>query len=155
MKLAEFQDAIDRRGSDLSAWPAEPRVAAERLLAAEPAARARLAAAQRLDHLIARGMTAQPASLDAAAARVLARLPRELPPQRRFAPSWPMALLDVDLAPSRLRIAALAGVACLGVVLGLLGPDVDARDVRFVVAASADPDLAAVFEPEPLTGVRP
>jgi hypothetical protein len=155
MKLAELQHLIDSRGSDLSAWPDELRGAAERLVAAEPAARARLRQAQRLDDLIGRGMTAPSPSLDAAAARVLARLPRELPRQRRFALSWPMALLDVDLAPSRLRIAALAGVACLGVVLGLFGPDVDARDARFVVAASAEPDLAAVFEPEPLTGVRP
>src|SRR5262249_25406751 len=75
--------------------------------------------------------------------------------QRRFALSWPTALLDVDLAPSRLRLATLAGVACLGVILGLFAPDVDARDAHFVVASSAEPDLAAVFEPEPLTGVRP
>jgi hypothetical protein len=155
MKLAEFQDAIDIHGGDLAAWPDELRIAAERLLADQPAARTRLEAARRLDDVIARGMSAQRASLDAAAARVLARLPRELPPQRRFALSWPTALLDVDLAPSRLRIAALAGVACLGVMLGLFGPDVDARDVRFVVATSGEPDLAAVFEPEPLTGVRP
>jgi hypothetical protein len=155
MKLAEFQDVLDRRGSDLAAWPDELRVAAERLVAAEPAARARLDAARRLDDFLARGMKVEPASLDRAVARVLARLPRELPRQRRFALSWPMALLDVDLAPSRLRVAALAGVACLGVVLGLFGPDVDAWDVRFVVAASAEPDLAAVFEPEPLTGVGP
>jgi hypothetical protein len=155
MTRAEFQHLIDIRGSDLSGWPDELRVAAERLVAADPAARARLDAARRLDEFIARGMTVEPASLDPAVARVVARLPRELPPQRRFALSWPMALLDVDLAPSRLRIAALAGVACLGVVLGLFGPDVDARDVRFVVAASGEPDLATVFEPEPLTGVRP
>jgi hypothetical protein len=155
MNLAEFQHLTDTRGSDLSAWPDELRVAAERLLAAEPAARARLREAQRLDDFLARGLKPRPASLDAAAARVLARLPRELPRQRRFALSWPMALLDVDLAPSRLRIAALAGVACLGVMLGLFGPDVDARDVRFVVAAASSELDLAVFEPEPLTGVRP
>jgi hypothetical protein len=155
MTLAEFQHLIDIRGSDLAAWPDELRVAAERLLAADPTAQASLRQAQRLDGLLARGLKAPPASLDPAVARVLARLPRELPPQRRFVLSWPMALLDVDLAPSRLRIATLAGVACLGVVLGLFGPDVDASDARFVVAASTEPDLAAVFEPEPLTGVRP
>jgi hypothetical protein len=155
MKLAEFQHLIDSRGSDLSAWPDELRIAAERLLAAEPLAQARLREAQRLDDFLARALKVEPASLAPAVARVLARLPRELPRQRRFALSWPMALLDADLAPSRLRIAALAGVACLGVVLGLFGPDVDARDARFVVAASAEPDLSAVFEPEALTGVRP
>ena len=155
MTLAEFQHLIDARGSDLSAWPDELRVAAQHLAAAEPAARARLEAGERLDNLIARGLRAQPAARDAAVGRVLARLPRELPRQRRFALSWPTALLDVDLAPSRLRLATLAGVACLGVILGLFAPDVDARDAHFVVASSAEPDLAAVFEPEPLTGVRP
>lgn len=155
MRLTEFQHLIDTRGSDLAAWPDELRVAAQHLLAAEPAAQRCLEAARRLDGLIARGMAAPSGSSDAAVARVLARLPRELPRQRRFALSWPLALLTVDLAPSRLRIAALAGVAGLGVILGLFGPDVDARDGRFVVAASSEPDLAAVFEPEPLTGVRP
>jgi hypothetical protein len=155
MRLTEFQHLVDTRGSDLTAWPDELRVVAERLLAAEPAAQARLDAARRLDDLIGRTMVASSASSDAAVARVLARLPRDLPRQRRFALSWPLALLTVDLAPARLRIAALAGVAGLGVILGLFGPDVDARDGRFVVAASSEPDLAAVFEPEPLTGVRP
>jgi len=155
MRLTEFQHLVDTRGSDLTAWPDELRVAAECLLAAEPAAQARLDAARRLDDLIGRTMAAPSASSDAAVARVLARLPRELPRQRRFALSWPLALLTADLAPARLRIAARAAVAGLGVILGLFGPDVDARDGRFVVAASSEPGLAAVFEPEPLTGVRP
>ena len=155
MKVAEFQDLLDAHGADLSAWPDGLRIAAERLVATEPAARACLLAAQRIEGLIGRGMNARSRPVDdAAAARVLNALARGLPRQRRFALAWPAALLDVDLAPARLRIAALAGIACLGVVLGLFGPDIGAGDTGFAVA-SAEASLAAVFEPEPLTGVRP
>jgi len=152
MKLDEFRDRLDAHGADLSAWPQAQRVAAERLVASDPAARVALHDAQQLDRLIARSLSA--GSTDAAAGRVLAKLARPLPPQRRSLLSWawPAALLDVDLAPARLRIAALAGVAALGVVLGLFGPDV--TDASVVVASASEPDLA-VFEPEPLTGVRP
>ena len=157
MKVAEFQDLLDAHGADLAAWPDGLRSAAERLVATEPAARACLHAAQRIEDLIGRGMNARSRPVDdAAAARVLRALARDLPRQRRFALAWPAALLDVDLAPARLRIAALAGIACLGVVLGLFGPDIGAGDTGFTVAsASSETSLAAVFEPEPLTGVRP
>jgi hypothetical protein len=151
MRLDEFRDRLDALGADLSAWPELQRAAAERLIAGDAAARAALREAQHLDRLITRSMAG---STDASAGRVLARLARPLPPQRRSRLSWawPAALLDVDLAPARLRIAALAGVAALGVVLGLFGPDV--TDASVVVASAGEPDLA-VFEPEPLTGVRP
>jgi hypothetical protein len=152
MKLDEFRDRLDAHGADLSAWPEAERAAAERLLAGDPAARVALHDAQQLDRLIARSLSA--GSTDAAAGRVLAALARPLPPQRRSLLSWawPAALLDVDLAPARPRIAALAGVAALGVVLGLFGPDV--TDASVVVASASEPDLT-MFEPEPLTGVRP
>jgi hypothetical protein len=152
MKLDEFRDRLDAHGADLSAWPEAQRAAADRLLADDPAAHAALQEVRQLDRLIARSV--QGGSTDASAARVLARLAQPLPPQRRSRLSWawPAALLEVDLAPARLRIAALAGVAALGVVLGLFGPDV--TDASVVVASAGEPDLA-VFEPEPLTGVRP
>jgi hypothetical protein len=151
MKLDEFRDRLDAHGADLSAWPEAQRAAADRLLADDPAAHAALQEVRQLDRLIAASVSG---ATDASAGRVLARLARPLPPQRRSRLSWawPAALLDVDLAPARLRIAALAGVAALGVVLGLFGPDV--TDASVVVASAGEPDLA-VFEPEPLTGVRP
>jgi anti-sigma factor RsiW len=151
MKLDEFRDWLDAHGADLSAWPEAQRAAADRLLADDPAAHAALQEVRELDRLIAASVSG---AHDASAGRVLARLARPLPPQRRSRLSWawPAALLDVDLAPARLRIAALAGVAALGVVLGLFGPDV--TDASVVVASAGEPDLA-VFEPEPLTGVRP
>jgi hypothetical protein len=161
MRLAEFQDLLDAYGPNPSAWPDALRSHAERLLAAEPAARVRLDAAQRFDRLIARHVSAPTASLDAAAGRVLRALAGELPRQRGrrqrgFALSWPTWLLQFDFAPARLRIAALAGVAALGVALGLVGPDVGSAESRLAVGlSSSEINLAAVFEPEPLTGVRP
>jgi hypothetical protein len=156
MTLAEFRDLVDARGTDIAAWPDQLRIPAERLLAGEPAAQAWLRQARRLDGLIARGVQASSAPADAAAARVLNRMARQLPPQRRFAVAWPAALLEFDLAPARLRIAALVAVACLGVAIGLFAPDLGAGEGTFVIAsASSDSSLAAVFEPEPLTGVRP
>lgn len=155
MTLEEFRDRLDAQGADLSAWPRAQRAAAEHLLAAEPAARAWLLRARQFDGLIARSMKAGSTSPDVSADRVLAALARPLPPQRRSLLSWawPAALLDVDLAPARLRIAALGGVACAGIVLGLFGPDV--TDVGRTSAATTETNLAAVFEAEPLTGVRP
>jgi len=156
MTRAEFQDLVDIHGTDLAAWPQQARAAAERHLSGDPAARAHLAAACRMDDLIVRSLRASPGSADAATGRVLSALARDLPRQRRFALTWPAALLDVDLAPSRLRLAALAAVAGLGILLGLLGPDVGPGDGGFALAsATGETNLAAMFEPEPLTGARP
>lgn len=155
MKLNELQDALDVHGCDLATWPDELREIAERLVASEPAAASCVARARRLDRLIACSLSGEGTHADEAAARLLGRLPRELPAQRRFAFSWPMALLDVDLAPSRWRFAALGLVAFLGVALGLFAPDFDASDTGFLSGAAAETTLAAMFDPEPLTGVRP
>jgi len=156
MNADEFRDRLDHLGAEISAWPDQDREAAERLLASDPAARAHLGAARRMDDLISHAM--QPGSPVAAASadRVLRAVSQPLPRQRRSPLwwAWPAALLEVDLAPARLRIAALAGVAVLGITLGLLGPDIASSDGGFAVA-SASSDLAAVFDPEPLTGVRP
>ena len=155
MKLVEFQHLLDAHGAHLSAWPDELRAAAEHLVATEPAAQTCLQEALRIDRLIVRGISTKAKPADASAARVLAALGRELPPQRRSVLSWPAALLAFDFAPARLRIAALGAVACLGMMLGLFGPDI-AGDARFAVAlASPETNLAVMFEPEPLTGVTP
>jgi len=155
MTPEEFRDRLDAHGADLSAWSPAQRAAAEHLLAAEPAARAWLLRARQFDNLIERAMKAGSTSQDVSGDRVLAALARPLPPQRRSLLSWawPAALLDVDLAPARLRIAVLGGVACAGIVLGLFGPDL--TDVGRTGPATAEMNLAAVFEAEPLTGVRP
>src|SRR5262245_62416089 len=103
MTLAEFQDLLDAHGVHLSLWPDDLRERAEQLIASEPAARRRFADAQRFERLIARQMNVQPRALEASAGRVVRTLAGELPRQRgsrrRFALSWPSALLGFDLAP--------------------------------------------------------
>jgi hypothetical protein len=155
MNIAEFQDRLDAHGGDLAGWPEEARRAAERLVASDAAARSALDQARRLDDLLAGAAERHAAADQAAAARVLAALPAPLPRQRRHALSWawPAALLEADLGPARWRLAALAGVAGLGVVLGLFGPDFG--DGGIAATASPETTLAALFEAEPLTGVRP
>jgi hypothetical protein len=156
MNLAEFLDLLDARGGDLSAWPDADRVRGEHLLAANPQARAALAKARSLEDLIARTIKAEGMAVDAAVVRIRQAFARELPPQRRYRLAWPAALLGVDLAPARLRIAVLLVGACLGLALGLFGPDLGSSDAGTVIAStSAETSVAAMFEPEPLTGARP
>jgi hypothetical protein len=89
---------------------------------------------------------------DASAARVIAKLHGALPPQKR---SWfrslPELLLDWQFAPAWPRMAALAGCAALGLIAGSAGLD------RFVpLQQGARSDVTQfLFEPEPLTGLRP
>jgi hypothetical protein len=89
---------------------------------------------------------------EASIARVMAKLHGTLPPQKR---SWfrslPELLLDWQFAPAWPRMAALAGCAALGLLAGTAGID---RIGRFVPGAHSDM-TQALFEPEPLTGLRP
>jgi hypothetical protein len=116
---------------------------------------------RRLDALIAREFAAGPEPRDdALAAHVLAAIEsRPLPPQRdaRLWRWWPLALLDLELRPAWPRVAALASAGALGVAIGLFGADASMFKRHWSAAASvAETDLAAlVFDPEPVTGVRP
>jgi hypothetical protein len=80
-------------------------------------------------------------------ARVIAKLRGPLPQQKR--PTlWPQFLLDWQLTPAWPRMAALAGCAALGFIVGSATID--------HLAAPAHADLTLIaFEPEPLTGLRP
>lgn len=84
-----------------------------------------------------------------AAERILARL---MPLPRQKAPLWriPNVLLGWDFAPAWSRVAALAGCAMLGFIVGMAGLDrrFDNLDAPFVVASNADMD-AALFGSEP------
>ena len=159
MNVTQLVERLHANGADLSAWPEQERASAERLMAAEPQARAAYDQARRLDDMLARELSVVPnvAKDDALAAHVLAALgSRPLPPQRRSILSgwWPTALLDVDLTPAWPRVTALACAGAVGVALGLFGADVSMLQMRG--SAAAETDLAAlVFDPEPVTGVRP
>src|SRR5215831_904154 len=98
----------------------------------------------------------QTAHDDAAVQRVLKRLSGPLPRQKL---SWwrlPGVLLDWQFAPAWPRVAALAGCAALGFVIGIAGVDrrFDGGGPPFTVANNSDIG-SIVFEPEALTGARP
>ena len=81
-------------------------------------------------------------------ARVMAKLTGPLPPQKR-ATWWPQLLLDWQFTPAWPRMAALAGCAALGFVVG-------SATIDRVTAPYAGTDFTLIaFEPEPLTGLRP
>jgi anti-sigma factor RsiW len=156
---ARLQHLLDVYGAELARWPQAQRSAAERLVAADPAAAAARARARELDRLIAR----DPLPADAGeAARVIHRIEtRRLPPQRRrfLWRRWPTELLDLDFAPAWPRLAALAGVAAVGFMIGLtdlagpLAPSASGDEGATVVA---DSDIGAVvFAPDPLPETRP
>jgi hypothetical protein len=80
-------------------------------------------------------------------AQVIAKLSGPLPRQKR--PTfWPQLLLDWQFTPAWPRMAALAGCAALGFMVGSSTID------RLIAPANTDLTLIA-FEPEPLTGLRP
>lgn len=101
----------------------------------------------RIDDMLTRHY-ARIVATDDSEARVLARLDR-LPPQKHsLLRRLPGILLDWQFAPAWPRMAALACCALLGFAVGVLGFDHGLRP--------PNRDLAvAVFEPEPLTGLRP
>jgi hypothetical protein len=155
MTMVEFHDLLEAYGGDPDAWPASRRAAAEQLVAIDPDAMTAWHRARRFDALLAHGMAM---SSEVDGENVLAALGSlHLPPQRRSWTAWPTPLLDFDLAPAWPRVAALAAVAALGFVIGLVGLDRRDGSVSTVAAATlADAGLSVVaFEPEPLTGVRP
>jgi|HubBroStandDraft_6_1064221.scaffolds.fasta_scaffold135086_3 hypothetical protein len=158
MTLARFQHLLDVHGADRARWPQAQRAAADRLLADDPAAATALARARELDALIMR--EALPA--DAGAARLMHMIEtRRLPPQRRrfLWRQWPTELLDLDFVPAWPRLAALAGVAALGFVIGLsdlTGPIAAGPNGDEGAAVVADVDIdALMFTPDPLPETRP
>ncbi|HML13231.1 MAG TPA: hypothetical protein VK456_07985 [Xanthobacteraceae bacterium] len=158
MSLRRFQRLLDAHGADLAHWPASQREAAERLLAGDAAAVAARARARALDALILR----EPAGSDAGAARLVRALEtRPLPPQRRHFlwRQWPTELLNLEFTPAWPRLAALAGLAALGFILGLTdiaGPITTASSGEETASILADNDIGAVvFAPDPLPEARP
>ena len=101
-------------------------------------------------------VTQAPPPDDAAAERVLKRLAGRLPRQKAALWRLPGVLLDWQFAPAWPRVAALAGFAALGFVIGIAGVDrrFDGGGSPFAVASRTDIG-SIVFEPEALTGARP
>ncbi len=156
LSLAAFERAIAVHGSDLARWPQDLRAQAETLVAGNAGARLGLAQAVRLDGLLQARLTGTPTATDSAIAqRVLTRLAtRALPAQdrplaARILPAW---LLAWDFTPAWPSIAALAGMAMLGFLLGAHAMPTGVRaypTAQRVTVADADVS-AIVFEPDPL-----
>ena len=155
LSRTELEQALVRHGSDIASWPPDVRAGASALFKADPAARAALSEAQQLDALFHHALSGPPAPSDvAAAARVSARLAaRPLPAQARPLPVLPGWLLAFDLRPAWPSIAALAGMAMLGFLLGSHAFGPGGLDPRFASrrVTVADADVSAImFEPDPL-----
>jgi len=158
MRIARFRHLLETLGPDLSRWPAEHAAAARRLVSADPASARELEAARRLEVLLHRHLgEATTDRLNDAADVSLARpgpaFRGPLPPQRRrwLARWWPTELLAFDLAPAWPRVAALAGIAGLGFILGLANPSLPGT--RGAISAAGESDLSMMlFEPDPLSG---
>jgi hypothetical protein len=162
MRIARFRRLLDAHGADLSRWPRLSVQPARRLIAADPAAARELEIARRLDALIVDYMQAGPAGTlevrNAMARRTLAALSGSLPPQQRhWLTAWlPPVLLEFDFAPAWPRMAALAGIAGLGFMVGL--SDLNLPGARGLISSSGgtDSDLSMiVFDQDPLSGLRP
>lgn len=156
MTLARFQHLLDVHGTEPARWPQPERAAAERLLALDGNAASALAQARALDALILRDT-----AMEADPTRVLRALAaRPLPPQRRrfLWRQWPSELLTVDFAPAWPRLAALAGVAVIGFLVGLsdLGPITIGTNGEDTTSIVADNDIGeVVFAPDPLPEAHP
>ena len=157
MTLDQLQHDLDRHGADLSLWPPALRAEAERLMADDAAARAAGDKAGRIDALLSRHVAADATAETAAAARVLATLTAQPLPRQKGRPlwSWPGVLLDWDFAPAWPRVAALACCAALGFAVGISGLDRRLDGGAAFNVATATDLSSIVFEPEPLTGLRP
>jgi hypothetical protein len=92
-----------------------------------------------------------------AAARVFAALSaKQLPRQHGWLTRrWPNILLEWDFTPAWPRVAALAGCAALGFLIGIAGLDGQFDPAGAATFASRGDFSAFTFDPEPLTGLRP
>lgn len=148
-----FERCLIRFGADLDRWPADLRAQAQRLLAQDAAARALLEEEATLDRRMARAAALRTGDT-APAARVSGALSRAALPRQsrglwlRWLPSW---LVAVDLGPAWPSIAALAGMALLGFLVGLSGtlPLVGGKGARGLTGTDVS---AVVFEPGPIGG---
>lgn len=153
MNNEQLQNFLDSHGADPGRWPAAQRATIERLIAQDAQARTVYEEARRLDALLSRGHGIDPRD-ERAAARVLAKL-THLPRQKRPFWHWPLVLLDWQFAPAWPRMAALAGFAAIGFMVGLAGLDRAIERYDSLQMAAMRGDITSLFEPEALTGARP
>lgn len=157
MNVPELTRLTDTHGTDMTAWPASRRRAAERLLTTDPAAAAAFARARKLDALLRRAAeAANQSSLRPKAGAFGRALPTQK--HRWLGRWWPAEFLDLDFGPAWSRLAALAAVAALGFAIGLtdIVPSLTVQLTANEPSLNSAVDLGAmVIEADPLPGVRP
>jgi len=153
---AELAHFLEVNGADAARWSAHDRAEVERLLASDQGARRVFERAKKLDGLIAIWGASSHRNT-AAADRVIAALPRPLPPQRWLRPPkwWPTDLLDRNFAPAWPRIAVLVAAGLLGFAIGLSAFAPTPWELREHARHHAQgADLIAIIaEPELLTEI--
>jgi hypothetical protein len=167
MTRARFQDLLDMHGSDLSAWPAADRSAAERLVASDADAAAAFAEARQLDGLIRASLAASPSEAEndaIAAARLFDALSSTLPPQsalpaqvrgaRAASPARREGFSRNRLfsQPILPRAAAFSLAAACGIALGIFWAQKITQDEQMAAAAETTDAIAVIFQSETAIG---
>lgn len=157
MNRSRFQKLLDRYGGDLMKWPEAERRALKHAALGDVEAHEVMEQARVLDRLIQHALEddAYVWGRDAAAARVLARLSRNLPDQRPDFLSRMAAWKPMKTVPWP-SVAALGFAAGLGIAVGFFSADpqttVDRWD-RVAALDDGDADLNAVlFDTETFAG---
>ncbi|KAI94565.1 hypothetical protein T281_10240 [Rhodomicrobium udaipurense JA643] len=168
MTRARFQDLLDMHGSDLAAWPAADRSAAERLVANDADAAAAFAEARQLDGLIRASLatSSSEAENEAIAARLLDALPSTLPPQVALPAQARVASAACpaqherpkNFSRNRLfsrpilpRAAAFSLAAACGIALGIFWAQKITQDEQMAAAETTDA-IAVIFQSETAIG---
>ena len=141
MNSDRFEALLEAKGVDLASWPEAERLAAERLLADSPKARAALAQARTLDDLLGATLTPTPASNDLREA--ILTLPVAHPRQGTARPTFGFRAIW----QTGLGLALVAGLA--GFALGITGL------VEGPSSASAEADIASLVYGFSVQGPRP
>jgi anti-sigma factor RsiW len=152
VRLKQFSRLLDVYGPELGRWPAGRREAAHRLLAADPAAAAALAAARQLGALLDRIAAVPALPSRERVSGLLARLPAQQP-----ASWWRAPLLLWDLLPRWPRAVALATMTALGILVGMtdgrLAPLVGSSAATASSAAGGTDVSSLIFDPTPAIGL--
>jgi hypothetical protein len=152
VRFKRFTRLLDIHGPELARWPGDRQIAARRLVAADPRARAALATAQRLSTLLDRVAPPPGGEARVRVAAVLARLPAQQPPLW-----WPAPVMLWDLLPRWPRAVALATMAVLGIVVGLTdigGALLSGSTAAPSGAVASSADISTfIFDPNPAIGL--
>jgi len=120
----EFDALLDRRGPNIDRWPSEFALAARRLLAQSPQARAQLKEASALDALLDDAWPAVPLSTGAVRSRILEAVARDAARS-----SWWRWFVGGTGMRRPIAIVAALIPLCLGFAFGIYEPTAASDDL--------------------------